>query len=211
MALARIGKGNIRMDIIEPDNKSGSVAIFGPVRGSYLAIFKPKLIKARKADMYSMVIPIAKEDAELLKFVRERINHALIKKFGKVLPKFDSCLQDGDVVIKDDGEPLAPGCMFISSLGDLDQPPLLYAPNNAQLSIANATDWVSGDWLYPKLDFFGYDVDGNKGVSTRIKAVQFAAKDKAFGKGAQDPTKVANEFGMVEGVEETTGAGGFLD
>ena len=212
MTLAREGKGKLKLQIVDGDTKSGSTVIFGPIRCSYMFVFKHRKNEKRGCDEYSLVTLIQKEDAELLKFVRERINHALVKKFGKVIPKFDTCLKDGDTETKDDGTPLAPGFMFISTRADLDQPPLLYKPGSTvPLDLHSATDWVSGDWGYAKLDFFGFD-NKNKGVSTRLKAIQFTAKDEPFGKGAQDPDKVADEFGDVEGVEASAGAGGsFLD
>lgn len=202
--LNREGKGVLKTVITDPDNKSGSTIIIGPVRTSYVSVFKTKLIVSRKANMFSMLVPIQKEDTVMLKFVRERIQHALIKKFGKAIPKFDTCLKDGDVEVKEDGSPLAPGCMYISTLADEDQAPLIYVPGERNpVGLAYAADWVSGCWANTKLDVFGYDSNGNKGVSTRLKAVQWTAKDAAYGKGAQDAGKVSDEFGEVEGVDET--------
>lgn len=211
MALMREGKGKLKTQITEAETKSGSTFIFGPIRCSYMYVFKSRNNKLRKCEEYSLVTLIEKSDTELLKFIRERINHALTRKFGKVIPKFDTCLMDGDKEIKDDGEPVAPGFMYISTRADLDQPPLLYKPGSTvPLDLHSATDWVSGDWGYAKLDIFGYDNE-NKGVSTRLKAIQFTAKDTPFGKGAQDPDKVADEFGDVEGVEAGASGGSFLD
>lgn len=216
MSFARDGKGKPKLTIVDADGKSGSTVIIGPVRLSYMFVFKPRQNKTRKCDEYSLMPLIEKGDDAMLKFIRERINHALVKKFGKVIPKFDTCLKDGDVEIKDDGTPIAPGFMFISTRAELDQPPVLLSPTNVQLDLHAATDWVSGDWGNVKLDFFGYDNE-NKGVSTRLKAIQFTAKDVPFGKGAQDPDAVADEFGEVEGVEEALAAegdgkkGSFLD
>lgn len=214
MTLLRESKGKLKTQIIEAETKSGSIVIFGPIRCSYMSVFKVRNNVQRNCDEYSLVTLIEKGDDALLKFVRERINHALMRKFGKILPKFDTCLKDGDTELKDDGSPMAPGFWFISTRADIDQPPLLFNPKGVQLDAHSATDWVSGDWAYAKLDFFGYNTKNN-GVSTRLKAVQFSAKDVPFGKGAQDPDKVAGEFGEVEGVEEaesgSSGGGSFLD
>lgn len=204
--LNRIGKGVQKAIITDPDNKSGSTFIVGPVRASYTYVFKPKFIKTRKSNWFSMVVPFQKEDAVLLKFVRERINHALMKKFGKVLPKFESCLKDGDTTLKEDGEPLAPGCMFISTLAEEDKPPLIYIPGNSlPVGLDYASEWVAGCWCNVRLDMFGYDVDDSRGVSTRLKALQWTAKDTAYGKGVADPVKTGDQFGEVEGVDETEG------
>lgn len=220
--LVRIGRGSLITKITVAETKSGSTAIIGPVRLSYMSVFKTRKNEKRDNVMeYSVVGLIEKTDAELLKFVRERIQHALIKKFHKVLPKYDTCLMDGDVEVDSEkGLPMYPGFMFISTRAEADQPPLLYQPgSNAVIGIEHATQWVSGDWGNLKLDFFGYN-NKNTGVSTRLKAVQFTSKDVAFGKGAQDPDEVASEFGDVNGVDEALetegagaekGGGNFLD
>lgn len=208
---SREGKGKVKAIVTNDDNKSGSTAIFGPVRLSHMAAFKPRLNKIRKCDEFSVVAVIEKTDTELLKFVRERIQHALVKKFGKALAKYDTCLKDGDAETDDEGKPRYPGCMYISTRADVDSAPVVLSPKNIPLDLSDTGGWVSGDFGYIKLDFFGYDTDKN-GVSTRWKAVQFAAKGLPFGKGQQDAGEVANEFGDVEGVEETAEAGGsFLD
>lgn len=199
----REGKGKLKLIVVESPTKSGSTVIFGPVRLSYMNGFKPrKNAKRQNALEYSVVALMDKDDEKMLDFVDEQIDNALEVKFGKVLPKFASCLLDGDKETDDDGDPRAPGCMYISTRADVDQPPLLYKPNSqVPLDSGSATDWVSGDWGYIKLDFFGYDNE-NRGVSTRWKAVQFSAKDDPFGNAIQDPDKVAGEFGDVEGVDK---------
>lgn len=208
---SREGKGKLKTIVTEAENKSGSTAILGPVRLSHMAVFKPRANKLRKCDEFSLVVVIEKTDTELLKFVRERIQHALVKKFGKPLAKYDSCLKDGDTETDGENNPRYPGCVFISTRADLDQAPVILSPKSIPLDLSDAQAWQSGDFGYVKLDFFGYDTDKN-GVSTRMKAVQFTAKGVPFGKAQQDAGQVANEFGDVEGVEETAAAGGsFLD
>lgn len=212
--LARKGKGELKLTITEANTKSGSIAIIGPCRLSYSSVFKTRMNDKRECKEYSAVLLIQKGDDEILDFVEERLKHALKTKFGRAIAKWDTCLKDGDeettVVTKVvDGEeeeveePMYPGFMFISTRADEDQPPLLYGPDQHQLTAKDAISWVSGDWGYFKLDWFGFD-NKNKGVSTRLKALQFSAKDEPFGKGGQDPDKVADEFGGVKGVDEAS-------
>jgi hypothetical protein len=171
------------------------------VRLSHLSVFKPRNNKLRKCDEYSVVALIEKTDTELLKFVRERIQHGLVKKFGKVIAKYDDCLKDGDTETDENGKPKYPGFMFISTRADLDSQPVVLDPKGQELDQSNTGGYLSGHWGYVKLDVFGYDNE-KKGVSTRLKAVQFSAKDTAFGKGPQDPKATAGEFGEVEGADE---------
>lgn len=209
--LAREGKGKIKLVVTEAQTKSGSTAIFGPVRLSHMHVFKARLNKLRKVDEYSVVALIEKTDTEMLKFVRERIQHGLVTVFGKPLAKYDSCLKDGDEETDDEGTPKYPGFMFLSTRADMDQAPVLLSPKGTELNLADTGGFVSGHWGYIKLDIFGYDNE-RKGVSSRLKAIQFSAKDTTFGKGPQDAKATANEFGDVEGVEEEAAEGGsFLD
>jgi Enterobacter phage Enc34, ssDNA-binding protein len=210
MTLLRDGKGKLKLQITEADNKSGSTAIIGPVRLSHMHVFKARANKLRKCDEYSVVLLIEKTDTELLKFVRERLQHGLLKVFGKPIAKYDSCLKDGDTEIDNDGEPKYPGHMFISTRIDLDQPPVILSPKSIPLDLNDAPNWVSGDWGYVKLDIFGYENEKN-GVSTRLKAVQFSAKGIPFGKAPPDAEQVAGEFGEVEGADEPAATGSFLD
>lgn len=209
--LAREGKGKLTLKVKE-ETKNGSTVIIGPVRLSHLSIFKVRTNDQRGAEEYSGVFLIEKTDTEMLKFIRERLNHAITKKFGKLLPKFVSCLEDGDVETDKENNPKYPGFFFIASRAEPDQKPLVFDPKANDLNISDAQHWVSGDWGNVKLDFFGYDSAKKQGASTRIKALQFTAKDTPFGRGAEDPDKVRDEFGAAEEVEEREEkSGGFLD
>jgi hypothetical protein len=181
------------------------------VRLSHLSIFKTRMNDQRGELEYSGVFLIEKTDVEMLKFVRERINHAVTKKFGKLLPKFVTCLEDGDIETDKENKPKYPGFMFIASRAEPDQKPLVFGPKAEDLDISHAQHWVSGDWGNVKFDFFGYDSAKKQGGSTRIKALQFTAKDAPFGRGAEDPDKVRDEFGAAEEVDEEATPNGFLD
>lgn len=199
--LAREGKGKIKTDIKVEETKSGSTILFGPVRLSYLSVFKPRPNKKRKNALeFSLVALIEKDDDDLLDFIDDRLTHAKDKVLGKKLAKWESPLRDGDDEINDDGDPIYPGFMFLGTRAEVDQPPFIYGPNGQQLDMSDAQNWVSGDWGYIRLDVFGYDNE-NKGVSTRLKAIQFSAKDEPFGRGSDDPDAIGKEFGSVEGVE----------
>lgn len=210
MTLHREGKGKLKLVITEAQTKSGSTAIFGPVRLSHMHVFKARLNKLRKCDEYSTVALIEKGDTEMLKFVQERIQHGLTTVFGKALAKYDSCLKDGDEETDENGDPKYPGFWFISTRADLDQAPVLLSPKGHELNLADTGGFVSGHWGYIKLDIFGYDNE-RKGVSSRVKAIQFSAKDATFGKAPQDAKQTAGEFGSVEGVEEPESTSSFLD
>lgn len=179
-----------------------TIGILGPVRLSYLSVFKPRLNAARKAEEYSAVLLIPKapnkfcaDPTAMLKNLREVIEKALREKFKEIPKKWETCLLDGDVETNNDGEPKHPGYWFISTRSAKEYPPVLIdAKRNPVFS---AIDWVSGDWGNVKLSFYGYEFEGKKGVSTSLRALQFVAKDEPFGS-SQDPETVAKEFDIVE-------------
>jgi hypothetical protein len=197
----RKGKGKLKTIHVQ-DLKSGVRIIFGPVRLSFLNVFKPRKNEDRDEMEYSLSALIDKGDEELLDYLEEQIDAACKKKFGKLLPKFSSCLMDGDEETDKEGDPKAPGCFYISIRTPEDQPPVLIGPDGRELDVSDARHWNSGDWGYVKVDMFGYDTKKN-GVSTRLLAVNFTAKDESFGGvTSQDPDAVKKEFGAVEGVDE---------
>lgn len=179
-----------------------TIGILGPVRLSYLSVFKPRLNTLRKVEEYSAVLLIPKapnnfcaDPMAMLKSIREVIEKALKEKFKEIPKKWETCLLDGDVETDNEGEAKHPGYWFISSRSAVEYPPVLIdAKRNPVLS---ATDWVSGDWGNVKLSFFGYEFEGKKGVSTSLRAIQFVAKDEPFGT-SQNPETVAKEFDEVE-------------
>lgn len=179
-----------------------TIVIVGPVRLSYLNVFKPRMNSSRKKEEFSgtFLIPKApndfcKDPAALLKGVREVIEAALKEKFKEIPKKYETCLHDGDVETNNDGEPKHPGYWFISSRSDVEYPPVLI--DAKRQPVIDASKWVSGDWGNAKLSFYGYEFEGKRGVSTSIRAVQFTKKDEPFGSSV-DAETVAQEFDEVE-------------
>lgn len=183
-------------------NDNGTLVIIGPVRLSYLSVFKPRMNALRKAEEYSTVLLIPKasskfcaDPAGLLKDIRETVEVALKEKFKDIPKKYETCLLDGDIETDNDGEAKHPGYWFISTRSAADYPPVLI--NSKRQPVIDATEWVSGDWGHVKLSFFGYEFEGKKGVSTSLRAIQFTNKDEPFGS-SQNPETVAKEFDEVE-------------
>jgi hypothetical protein len=179
-----------------------TIVILGPVRLSYLNVFKPRMNNLRKSEEYStcLLIPKVPNDKcadpnSLLKSVREVIETALKEKFKEVPKKYETCLLDGDAETDNDGNAKHPGYWFISTRSSVDYPPVLI--DAKRQPVLDATSWVSGDWGNAKLSFFGYEFEGKKGVSTSLRALQFTKKDEPFG-ATLDPESVAKEFDEVE-------------
>jgi hypothetical protein len=179
-----------------------TIVILGPVRFSYLNAFKARMNNIRKVEEFSAVLLIPKapndfnkDPLSLVKDIREVIETALKEKFKDVPKKYETCLFDGDTETDNEGEPKHPGYWFISTRSSLEYPPVLI--DAGRKPVVDAAAWVSGDWGYAKVSFYGYEFEGKKGVSTSLRAIQFTRKDEPFGAN-QDPEAVAAEFDDVE-------------
>jgi hypothetical protein len=172
-------------------------AIVGPVRLSYMNVFKTRTQTkddGSTKEEYSVVLLIPKDPCQQnpnpradYDGCRQAIQEVYLEKFGKNGPKvWTSCLKDGDVEIdKNTGEPKNPGFWYISCSSQPDRPPQLV--NGSKVAVTEQDGWVSGDWGKVRLTFAPFDKGTNKGVSAYLSAIQFVYKDEPFAK-AKDVT-----------------------
>jgi hypothetical protein len=186
-------------------NLTDTIIIVGPVRLSYLNVFKPRLNKTRKQEEFSATSLIPKkavagfcEDPEvLLEAVRTAIEKALIAKFKAIPKKFENwVLKDGDLETDNEGEAKHPGYFYVSSRSDVSHPPVLI--DAARKPIMEEKDLQSGYWGYVKISVYAYETEeGTKGVSVSLRAIQKYKEDETFG-ASVDPEAVAQEFDEVD-------------
>ena len=162
----------------------------GPVRGSYLNIFKPRRNNLNDNVEYSAVWLFPKKKCEFnddpngtVKRFKESVDEVVAEHFGKQTHGLRNPLRDGDTELNSNGEPRAPGYWFINSTAKEDFPPKVVDGDKVD---ADPKAWKSGDWAIVVLALYPYDKKGNKGVSCGLRAVQFLYSDEALGSGA-DP------------------------
>jgi hypothetical protein len=177
----------------------------GPVRLSYMSVFKPRRNETRNEDEFSVTLLIPKKPHENLadpnselKGIADTIKVALAQKFPQEPPKWTSPLKDGDKELNNDGEAKHPGYWYISTRAKVDYPPVLIDGNRNKVS----GGWESGDWGIVQLNFYPYDTSGNKGVSSSLRAIQFLYRDEHFGN-SSDPEAIAGEFDAVANAHST--------
>jgi len=183
----------------ETKPKPATEAVVGPVRLSYLAVFKPRHNEMKGVEEFSAVLLIPKEPNSFCKdpkgvgkAVKGLIDGALESKFGKAPAKWDNPLKDGDVETNNDGEPKHPGYWYVNTRANLDYPPALIDGKRNKVF----DGWQSGDWGFAKLKAYAYEFEGKKGVGLGLRAIQFTRHDEPFG--SSDPTE---GFEEVEGSE----------
>ena len=172
--------------------------VFGPVRLSYLNVFKTKK-NAEGKEQFSVQLWIPKKATDQCPNPNEMLKgiNDLVNAMGKPLfPKgFRKPLRDGDAT--DDGDPKAPGYWFMNVNSSPDYPPTLI--DGAKNVCKDPTAWVSGDWGIVKASIYTYDQPQNKGVSLGLNALQFVYKDEPLGRGPD-----SDDFDVIPDAVGTT-------
>lgn len=176
-----------------------TIGIVGPVRFSYMSVFAPKENTIRQCMEYSVVCLVPKQPntfcpdpKAVIKSVVALVENAIEKKFGQKPAKWDNPIRDGDEEVNDEGEPKYPGYWFFNTRADTDHAPVTIDPYREPVK----SGWQSGDWGNIKLNTYGYEFKGKRGVGIGVRAVQFVSHDTPFGD-VQDPDQVAMEFPEV--------------
>jgi hypothetical protein len=140
------------------------------VRFSYCHIHTPKAIDENSEPKYSVSILIRKKDVKTLKKINAAIEVAVVdfktKNGGKIPKNFKLPLRDGDDEREDDEN--YEGCYFISA-SSKNRPGIL--DENGQ-RIINSEDFYSGCYGRAALNFYSFNVSGNKGVACGLNNLQ---------------------------------------
>lgn len=185
-----------------------TVCLAGPVRFSYANLFKPRKNDLSGKTEYSVVLMIPKEPHQFQSDgkaegagITSCIKAAAAEMFGEN-KNFRNPLKDGDAEKNGEGYPKYPGHWFLTCKTGEEYPPMVIdgqrIPLGADSIEQKRQNWQSGDWGKAKVSFKAYDLNGVKGVSAYLQAVQFLYKDEPFGNSTS-----AEEFEAIEtpGVE----------
>lgn len=146
----------------------------GPVRFSYCNLFHPRPVVEGAPPKYSVTLLIPKSDKKTLDAIDAAIVAAKAqfaeKNKGKGLPaKCKTTLWDGDGE-NNSGEPFGEechGCMVISV--NSNRKPLVI--NRMKQVITDEDEVYSGCYGQAIINFYGYDVPGNKGVTAGLNGI----------------------------------------
>jgi len=175
------------------------VAVIGPVRFSYMHVFKPRLNTIGDDDrmQYEVTILIPKKGNDFCKDPKAEVDKlvaiiksAAVERFKDIPKVWKNPFKDGDKEFNKNDEPKHPGYWFASCAEKEDYPPkLIGGTKNADGEFEEVTrGWVSGDWGKVKIRAYAFDhPKGGKGVGLGLQAVQFLYHDEPFGVGG-NPT-----------------------
>ena len=157
---------------------NGTKVVFGPCRLSYTHLFEKYTPEGGGEGKYmtNVIIPKAeKKTLEALeKAVAEAIKLGTVAKWGGKEPKkLDTPMHDGD----DKDDKTYSGSVYINA--KCSTRPGVVDKNKQP--ITNEEDVYSGMWAYVSVNFYAYDVNGNKGVACGLNNVMKFKDDDRLG------------------------------
>ena len=163
--------------------RTDTQVITGTVRLSYLNIWKPRAMAEGQEAKYSACLLIPKSDKDTIAKIKAACEAARIASApifnGKVPDKLKLPLHDGDGEMPNGGEygPEAKG-MYVLNCSSKSQPGIVDRRVNP---ILDQTELYSGCWGKVDLNFYCYNVNGNKGIAAGLNNIQKIRDDEPLG------------------------------
>ncbi len=166
--------------------------VTGVVRLAYPSLYKPRPNKldASKPAEYGLVVLFPKENTEFQPNAASEIQDMKLfmasvakAKWGDKPGKVTYALKDGDIELNNDGEPRHPGYMYLRC----NAPCMFPSGDEFKPNVFDGSKKLmdkggkSGDWGKVLMDIFPYVNEVGKGISTRLKEVQFLYEGDAIG------------------------------
>lgn len=163
------------------------------IRFSYAHVFEPVAIEEGQQKKYSVSLIIPKSDKETLKKVEQAIKNAAeigkASKFGGKLPaNLKTPLRDGDEERPDDDA--YENAMFITA-NTTTKPGVVDADLNP---IIDPDEFYSGCYGRASVNFYAFNVSGNKGVAAGLNNLQKLEDGERLSGGSS----AADDFGSED-------------
>lgn len=149
---------------------SATKVVTSKVRFSYVHVFEPQKIDENSKAKYSVSLIIPKTDTKLIKRIEDAIEAALqdgkAKFGGKIPANWKNPLRDGDEERPDDEN--YTDSMFVNA--NSDQKPEVVDTNLDP--IMSREEFYSGCYGRASVNFYAFNVSGNKGVACGLNNLQ---------------------------------------
>lgn len=154
--------------------------ITGKVRFSYMNVFKAAHFGDSGDDKFSVSLIIRKDDKKTLDKIKAAVNTAIedgisSKWNGKKPNGLKLPLRDGDTDREDD--PAYAGCYFINA-NSTQRPGIV---DRDLQEIIDPNELKSGDYGRASINFYPFNVNGNRGVGVGLNNLQKLADGPALG------------------------------
>lgn len=144
--------------------------VTGEVRFSYLHVFEPHAIEEGQTPKYSVSLLIDKSDKKTLANIKKAIEAAKTagapKWGGKIPPNLKTPIRDGDAERPDQEE--YKGKFFVNA-NSVGKPGIV--DENVQ-PVLDSTEVYSGCYGRASVNFYAYNVSGNKGIACGLNNIQ---------------------------------------
>ena len=157
--------------------------ITGLVRFSYVNIFRSRAFRDGQKEKYSICLLIPKNDKATIAKIEKAIDEAkadgLLRKWGGKLPKnLHLPLRDGDKERAGEA-PEYEGMYFLNASSN-GKPGIVDRDLN---EILDPDEVYSGCWGRASIDFYPYDINGNRGIAVGLNNVQKQKDGERLGGG----------------------------
>lgn len=169
---------------------SETKVVTGKVRFSYAHVFEAVTIGEGTDKKYSVAILIPKKDKATLAKINAAVEAAKEEgkgKWGGKIPKvLKTPLRDGDAEKEDDDN--YAGMMFLNA-SSKRRPEVVDQDLN---EILDKEEFYSGCWGRASINFYAFDVNGNRGIAAGLNNIQKLEDDEKLGGGA---SSASEDFG----------------
>lgn len=167
--------------------------VTGEVRFSYLHVFQPHAIEEGQQEKYSVALLIPKNDKKTLTKIKNAVDAAKVAgestKFGGKIPaNLKTPLRDGDAERPDQEEYKG---MYFLNANSTNKPGLVDADVNP---IMDSTELYSGCYGRASVNFYAYNVSGNRGIACGLNNLQKTRDGDTLG----GRSRAEDDFDAVE-------------
>ena len=180
---------------------NGNKVVVGPVKIGFVHVFKADASLEGSSPKFSLRVMLDKTDPNIkqtiegLKSAIESAKSMAQEKgmFPKGFPPNAKLpLKDGDTDLNTNGEPKEPGYFIFDARASEERRPGVVDMN--RMPITDQSEVYSGCYAVLDLNFFGYDMSANKGVSCGLNNVMKVADGEPLGGGKVSPEKAFAGF-----------------
>lgn len=173
--------------------------VTGEVRFSYLHVFEPHAVDENQEKKYSVSLLIPKSDTTTLNKIKKAVEAAKIagksQWGGKIPPNLKMPLRDGDTDRPDQEE--YKGHYFVNANSTF-KPGVVDAQLN---EIIDSTELYSGCYGRASVNFYPYNVSGNRGIACGLNNIQKLRDGETLG----GRSRAEDDFDVVEVEDEDLG------
>lgn len=172
-------------------NMQPTKVITGKVRFSYVNIFKSRAFQPGQDEKFSICLLIPKKDkktvADIRKAMESAVQQGISEKWkGKKPANLKLPLRDGDEERADEAEEYTD--MYFLNANSNQKPGVIDMYKN---EIIDPSEVYSGCWGRASINFYPFEVNGNKGIAVGLNNIQKLGDDEPL---AGTRTSAENDF-----------------